>query len=111
VNIMTEITWLVDQMWVRPHEGNLDDVVITVAWRCNGVETVDDKVYTATVYGTVSVTSPDPENFTSYDNLTQQQVLGWCWDSGVDKTATETSIQAQLAEQVNPPVITPPLPW
>jgi hypothetical protein len=49
--------------------------------------------------------------FTPYDQLTQQQVLGWCWANGVDKDATEASVQDQLNTQINPTVIQPPLPW
>jgi hypothetical protein len=49
--------------------------------------------------------------FTPYDQLTQEQVLGWIWDNGVDKDATEAAVQQQLDNQINPPVVTPPLPW
>jgi hypothetical protein len=38
-------------------------------------------------------------------------VLGWCFASGVDQTAIEANVSAQIADQINPPVIAPPLPW
>jgi hypothetical protein len=50
-------------------------------------------------------------SFTPYDQLTQEQVLGWCWANGVDQTAVEAEVTAQLANQVNPLTTTPPLPW
>jgi hypothetical protein len=43
--------------------------------------------------------------------LTQAEVLAWCWANGVDKDATEASIQSQINGQINPTVIQPPLPW
>jgi hypothetical protein len=89
-----------------PQEGGNTDVVFTVHWTCVGV----DGNYTASIYNTTSV--PTPEGlFTPYADLTQEQVLGWVWASGVDKNATEASIQQQIDNQINPPVVTPPLPW
>jgi hypothetical protein len=62
------------------------------------------------VYGTASFPAPEG-TFTPYADLTQAQVLGWCWANGVDKDATEASIQSQINGQINPTVIQPPLPW
>jgi hypothetical protein len=102
----TTNTWLIEAMDCKPQEGDLTDVVITAHWRCNGT----DGTYNATVYGTCSFSQPG-EPFTPFDQLTQEQVLGWCWSSGVDKDATEANIDQQIANQVNPPIVTPPLPW
>lgn len=102
----TVINWVVEQLDVKPQEGNLTDVVIVCHWRCNGV----DGQYTASVYGTCSFSQPG-EPFVPYESLTEQEVLSWCWNSGVDKDATEANIDTQIANQVNPPVVTPPLPW
>ena len=54
---------------------------------------------------------PEGGSFTPYANLTQEQVLGWCWAGGVDKAAIESGIQTQIDGQINPPVVQPPLPW
>jgi len=55
---------------------------------------------------------PSPTgSFTAYSSLTQEQVLGWVWANGVSKEATEAAVEAQLQAQINPPVVTPPLPW
>jgi len=90
-------------------ERNLSDGGVIVAhWRATDTETTgsgDDAVsYTASNYGTCSFTydasSPD---FTPYDDLTESQVLGWCWtDGGVDQTAIETALAADVADQQNP---------
>jgi len=103
---MNTINWLIEAMDCKPQEGDLTDVVITAHWRCNGT----DGTYSGTVYGTCSFGQPEG-SFTPYADLTQEQVLGWCWASGVDKDATEANIDQQIANQVNPPIVTPPLPW
>ena len=103
---MTTISWIIERLLVKPAEGTYSDVVITADWRCNGT----DGNYSGTCYGSASF-APPTENFTPYPDLTEAQVLGWCWSNGVDKTAIEANVAAQIAWQIDPPVISPPLPW
>jgi hypothetical protein len=103
---MNTITWIIEAMDCKPQEGDLTDVVITAHWRCNGT----DGTYSGTVYGTCSFNQPG-EPFTPYSSLTQEQVLGWVWADGVDKFETEANVVNQIDAQVNPTVISPPLPW
>jgi len=100
------IVWIIERLLVKPTEGTLTDVVITADWRCNGSQ----DQYTGTCYGSTSF-APPTGSFTPYPDLTEQQVLGWCFSNGVDKTAIEANVSAQIADQINPPVIAPPLPW
>jgi hypothetical protein len=93
-----------------PTVGSETDVVFNVHWTCYGTQTTDGKDYAASVYSTCSVPAPT-ENFTPYEDLTQEQVLGWIWSNGVDKDATEAAVQSQIDGQINPTVVTPPLPW
>jgi hypothetical protein len=111
---MPTILWIIERLLVKPTEGSLTDVVITADWRCNGIETIgtgdDAKTYNGTCYGSASF-APPTENFTPYEDLTEQQVLGWCYANGVNKTAIEANVTLQIESQINPPVIAPPLPW
>jgi hypothetical protein len=100
------IIWLIERLLVKPTEGSLTDVVITADWRCNGTQ--DN--YSGTCYGSCSF-APPSGSFTPYDELTQDQVLQWCYENGVDKTAIEANVTAQIENQINPPVVTLPLPW
>jgi hypothetical protein len=100
-------TWIIEQLWVKPTDASLTDVVVTAAWRCNGT----DGTYSGTVYGTCSFNPPDPSSFIPYPSLTLAEVLNWCFASGVDQAACEANVAQQIADQVNPPIITPPLPW
>lgn len=105
-------TWIIEWMQTTPTTATPPETVLTAGWRCNGAQTEGGTDYTGTAYGTCSFPMPaEGGQFTPYADLTQEQVLGWCWDNGVDKDATEASIQAQIDNQINPPVIQPPLPW
>lgn len=102
-------TWVIEQMDCYSQADDETDVVMTVHWRQNAA----DGTYSATVYGTVGLTYTPDSPFTPYANLTQQQVIGWVEAAlGAEQCAQITaSLDAQIANQVNPPVVTPPLPW
>jgi len=103
---MITLSWIIERLLVKPTEGSLTDVVITADWRCNGSQ----DQYSGTCYGSTSF-APPSGSFTPYPDLTEAQVLGWCWSNGVDQAAIEANVSAQIANQINPPVIAPPLPW
>jgi len=103
---MTTINWIIQSLLVRKVEGSLTDVVITADWRCNGTQ----DQYSGTCYGSCSFAPPSGE-FTPYDQLTEQQVLDWCFANGVDKSAIEANVTLQIENQINPPVVSLPLPW
>ena len=89
------------------------DVVFTVHWDCLGSETVSGSTYNGRVYGSTGVTYHSGSEFTPYNQLTQDQVLSWVWESmGTEqKTNCENSVQTQINNQINPPVVILPLPW
>ena len=107
---MPTISWIIERLLVKPTEGSLTDVVITADWRCNGFVQSPTEAYSGTCYGSCSF-APPTENFTPYDQLTEQQVLDWCFANGVDKTAIEANVTQQIQNQINPPVVVLPLPW
>jgi hypothetical protein len=111
---MITLNWIIERLLVRKVEGTYSDVVITADWRCNGSETIGsgdtEKSYSGTCYGSCSF-APPTGSFTPYPDLTQDQVLGWCYANGVDQAAIEANVTAQINDQINPPIIAPPLPW
>ena len=102
----TTITWTITALNCYPQSEGETDVVFNVHWSCTGTQ----DTYSASVYNTCQVTYTGGA-FTPYNQLTQDQVLDWIWAGGVDKTATETSVDQMIQNQINPPVVTPPLPW
>ena len=100
------IVWIIERLLVRKVEGTLTDVVITADWRCNGSQ----ESFSGTCYGSCSF-APPSGSFTPYPDLTQDQVLGWCFANGVNQAAIEANVTQQINDQINPPIIAPPLPW
>jgi len=103
-----QITWQIQWMRTTPTTATPPETVLTAGWCCTGVQ--DE--FIGAVYATCSFPQPEEGGaFTPYADLTQEQVLGWCWANGVDKESAEAAVQQQIDNQINPPVIQPPLPW
>ena len=98
--------WQIDSMQCKPVDGSYSNVVVSAFWRY----TASDKSKSVDVSGQC-VFFPPSGTFTPYNNLTQDQVLGWCWDKGLNKDAVEANARNQLNNLINPPVVQPPLPW
>lgn len=97
---MTTITWTITQTDYITADG----FITTAHWTATAV----DGDYTASIYSTCSWAPGTPT--IPYAQVTQQEVLDWCWASGVDKTATEAALAQNIAMQKNPPV-SQGLPW
>ena len=100
------ILWLIERLLTKPVDGSNTDVVITADWRCNGSQ----DSFSGTCYGSCSF-APPSGSFTPYNQLTEAQVLDWCFANGVDQAAIEANVTAQIQNQINPPVVSLPLPW
>ncbi len=102
-------TWVVDSLDCVPATEGQANVVSVIHWRVNGT----DGTHTASIYGTQGLTYAPKTPFTAYANLTLATVIGWLQDAmGADAvTAIETSLDAQIANVVTPPIVSPPLPW
>jgi acyl carrier protein len=69
----------------------LTNVVETVHWTYTAIE----GDYTASMYGSVAVGSPDPATFTDYSEITKEQVTEW-----VEAVLNVEEMQANLASQI-----------
>ena len=107
---MTNIVWSIEQLSCYPDVDNHIDVVFSAAWRVNGT----DGTYNATVYGSQGIAPYDGKSpFIPYADLTQPEVIGWVQNAMGESqvAAINASIEQQIESQVNPTVVTPPLPW
>jgi hypothetical protein len=84
---------------------------VTVAhWRVTESETVGEDTFTASAYGTCGFTpDPDADGFVAYDDLTEEVVMGWVWES-VNQEETEAALTANIEGQKNP-VSADGMPW
>ncbi len=81
------------------------DVIFNVHWRLTGS---DDNENTGSTYGTISLDTSDLTNFTDFDSITEEQVNGWVEAAmgSEEVQAKKDAIDAQIAEKVNPSVVT-----
>ena len=94
------INWNISQLDRQTSDG----FVTTAHWTATAV----DGDYTASAYSTCSWQAGTPT--IPYANVTMQEVLAWCYASGVDKNATEAALAQQIALQKNPVTATG-TPW
>jgi hypothetical protein len=78
--------------------------ITTAHWTASAV----DGDYTASIYSTCSWADGSPT--VPYSDVTEAEVLQWCWDSGVDKEATEAALAQNIELQKNP-VTAQGTPW
>ena len=95
-----QITWKITQC----DRLTSDNFITTAHWTATAV----DGEYSASIYSTCSWAAGTPT--IPYADVTQQEVLDWCWASGVDKDATEAALAAQIEAQKNPVTATG-VPW
>ena len=106
-------SWQINALDTYPTQDSLTDVVYNIHW---GLVATSDQLdgsgnaYTASSIGTQVVAAPDPDNFTSFDDLTQTIVEGWLEVSDLDIDAIKASLDAQIVEKITPTTVTRYLP-
>jgi len=101
--------WSVISMLSYPQADGETDVVFQVNWMCQAIQIEGGKTYAETTTNVQSLSAPTG-TFTPYDQLTQEQVLGWVW-AIVSQAQVEAGLQTQIDNQITPPVVELPLPW
>jgi len=104
--------WTVQSMQCYPTYQELTDVVFIVGSLVTATDNSDPPNVTSTNIATSIVYDPaDP--FIPYNELTPNIVNKWVQDmlgtDGVD--AIQSILDTQMENIINPPVVTPPLPW
>ena len=94
------ITWTITQTDYETANG----FIFTAHWTATQV----DGDYTASIWSTCSWQAGTPT--IPYANVTMDEVLAWCYASGVDKDATEAALAQNIALQKNPVTATG-TPW
>ena len=102
--------WVISALECYPEKDGKQDVVFTVHWRR---QATDGDGHTGDIYGSQSLTLDPEAPFTPYADLTFVQVCGWLDDAmGAERVAAmDASLDQQIENIINPPVVTLPLPW
>jgi len=107
---MTTPIWTITNLDCKPDVDGKVDYVVTAHWDC----TATDGTYSGRVYSTTSFeVDVDKPDYIPYADLTEAQVVEWAQASLGAETvaATEFAVLQQIENQINPPIISPKLPW
>jgi hypothetical protein len=105
--------WTINPLEAYPTASGESDVVFTAHWQLHATEEVDGTTYTAQSIGTQGLTYTSGSSFTPFEELTLEQVQGWVENAmgtgSVDNM--KAGLATQIANQINPPVVTLQSPW
>lgn len=98
----------INKLEVKTIENNLTDVVFLVHF--SYIATTEDEKYSETALGMTNIASPDPENFTNFEDLTEEQVQGWV-ESVIDFELYKQNLNNAIQEKINPTKQIKDTPW
>jgi len=118
----TNFKWTVTDLECLPVAPgtNLPNCVWMVHWTCTAtsdqINTVTNKPYTSSSYGTIRINYEKDETYIPYDQLTESQVISWVHEvmnrsSEITVSTVEEGLSKIIADQITPPVVKPALPW
>ena len=103
-------TWNIVALNCQPTADKLVDYVVTAHWTLSAT----DGTYTGSVYGTASFeVDPTKTPYTAFADITLEQAIAWTQGSlGEEQVASyEKAVADQIEAQINPTIVTLPLPW
>jgi hypothetical protein len=93
---------------VKLLEDTLENVVFQADWRYT--VTSENEEYTEESVGLANIPAPDLDNFTPFDDLTEEQVKGWV-ENEVDFNKFKEYLDSKIEEKINPPTEVKDVPW
>ena len=102
---MITFNWSIYEVERAVSLNGLSDVIQIVYWGYRGA---DENGITAKIHGTTLVGTPNPQDFTPFDEVTASDVEGWLVKL-LDVPVLQANLEAQIALIINPITITGPL--
>ena len=104
---MTTFTTTSTNLYTLPQVDGQTDVVVNVLFNVAGI----DGQYEANIDGSQRCTLTPGQAFTPYDQLTQDQVIGWLDPQMIN--SCQECVQGQINSMITPPVspTNQTLPW
>lgn len=105
---MINYTWEfpADAFEVYPMEGTLENVVKYIKW----IRNAEEDEYKASNSATFICGEPDPNNYTPYDQITEEQVIQWL-EAGLNMQVIDGALANMIDNQKLPKTETLPNPW
>ena len=110
-----EFNWIISNMDCKVQSGELTNVVEIINWRYVATQTIStsgsaDQTHIAETSGATQVGEPTPDNFTNYDSLTKEQVVGWL-EEVLNVETMQENLTNQIELKINPVNVTKPAPF
>ena len=104
---MTQFSTTITAMYTLPQVDGQTDVVVNAVYSVTGVQ----DAYTASIGGSQQFTLTQGAGFTPYNELTQDQVVGWLSPEAI--ASAQSCVQGQIDSMITPPVSpsSQALPW
>lgn len=108
-----DLNWNISKLECKTSENGLINIIHKIHWSCIATSSSNDILYSTEVYGSTILSSPDPNNFVSYESVTKEKVVEWLLEALGEKPLQEITAQLQsnLNEQINPSIVSLNLPW
>jgi len=106
---MNIYTWKVEQLDCYPTAESQNNVVFAVHWRINAT----DGTHNVTSCGVQLLTYTAENPFIPFEQLTEEIIIKWVQSAlgNEQVTSTQINLDTQISNLVNPPTISPKLPW
>lgn len=105
--------WTINSLECYPTSSEGPDYVFSTRYQFNATETVNDKIYTASITGVQNIPSSTGSVFIPFTDLTLEIVQGWIETAMESRQidAMKATLAQNIANQINPPLVTLPSPW
>ena len=106
-------SWQINALDTYPSQEDLTDVVYNIHWGMTATSDqtdADGNAYTANSIGTQTVAAPDADDYTAFEDLTQEIVGAWLEASDLDVEAIKEGLDTQIVEKITPTSVTKQLP-
>ena len=105
--------WTINPLNAYPTSSGETDVVFTAHWQLHAQEIANEVTWSASSIGTAGIPLHSGSEFIPFNELTLPVVQGWVEESlGTGSVeAMKEGLATQIANQINPPVLTLQSPW
>jgi hypothetical protein len=93
-------TITITELECYPNLGGLENVVKSVRWTLNVVETINGNAETMSIGGGTEVAAADAAAFTPYESLTESQVTAWV-EANTDMDALASHLVMRRTAELN----------
>ena len=94
-------TWKINAVDCYTSKDGLENVAYNVHWTLIAT----NGEHTAYSIGVHSIGSPNPDNFVAFEDLTEENVIGWI-EAAIDVETMKANLDKQIEDLVAPKVVT-----